>query len=130
MRHHYSPNRRIGQKFQKRKTLQKRLEDSGVSGIIGDIDEVGARRILQSKKPASEKRLILSSLENFYKKQQEWLKEQRDWRPIRRDIERGQTADRKHEAIVKQMARREAKRIFAAKPYDPHKTERSRVKYK
>jgi len=131
-RGYYLPKKIIGEKFKKREGLRTRLEGWGVPNIIGDIDEEKARRI-QSKKSASEKRILPSWLENFYKEQQEWLKKrgerqkkEREYRPIRKGIEKMQKERRKIGAIAKQ----EAKRIFAAKPYDPHKKERSKVKWK
>jgi len=106
-----------------------RLESFGISRIRGAINEEAARHILRKGTVAEPKRFATRLKEEFLekrkKKEEAYRKENREWRPIRKQIEKGQKEIRKAGALVK----REAKRIFAAKPYDPHKKERGKVKW-
>lgn len=122
----------------RRKTNQKRLEGFGIVGIRGDINEAAARRILQKGRSIpGPKRFAICLKEAFLEKQKEeeekrrkaeeaYRKEQREARPINKEMKKWHKEKRKRGAIAKQ----EAKRIFAAKPYDPHKKERSKLKWK
>jgi len=49
---------------------------------------------------------------------------------IRRKSDKRNRRLLRREIVLTEKIKEEAGRIFAAKPYDPHKKERSRVKYK
>ncbi len=140
MRNKYSPNRGIGQKFQKTKTLQKRLQEYGVTGIIGKADELKPIFIQLKRKS----RLETDSRALFKEKlrkdkaridQLEKIRARRDAHEkklgdkMRRNQDKRARRLLRREIVFTEKIKEEAGRIFAAKPYDPHKKERSRVKY-
>jgi hypothetical protein len=143
MRHYYSPKRRIGQKFRKGETLEKRLEDFGVTGIIGQAEERKAK-----KEPPSEidsRALFKEKLReiNALMVQAEKIEANRKKIEARRYAHEKKLGDKmirksdkrkrvllRREIVFTEKIKEEARRIFAAKPYDPHKTERNRVKWK
>ena len=113
-----------------RKTRQERLEKFGVAGIRGLIDEENAKIILFKKQSAPEiKRVVpglvgLRIMEKRYRENNRKKREKiKNWKKDARGgaVEKGK---------LKKIAREEAKKIFSAKPYDPHKTGRSGATYK
>ena len=124
-----------------KRLVQKRLQEHGVTGIIGQADERKAKFILLKKKPPSE----IDSRALFKEKLRElnarigqaekimarrYAHRKKLGDKIRRKQDKRARRSLRREIVFAEKIKEEAGRIFAAKPYDPHKTKRSRVKYK
>jgi superfamily I DNA and/or RNA helicase len=69
---------------------------------------------------------VVPGLAGWRKAEEKYRREGKEWRSIRKDVE---TMHKKRKWLEK-IAKEEAKKVFSAKPYDPHKTERGRGTYK
>lgn len=120
--------------------VQKRLQEYGITGISGRVDGLKAK-IIQFKKRSPS---AIDSRALFKEKLRKLnaLIVQKEKMEARRDAHRkklGDKIDRKQakrerrslrrEIVLGEKIKEEAKRIFAAKPYDPHKKERSKIKW-
>jgi hypothetical protein len=121
--------------------VQKRLQEHGVTGIIGQADKRKAKFIQLKKEspPEMDSRALFKEklrkinarmvqLERIMARKDAHRKKLED--KIRRKSDKRNRRLLRREIVLTEKIKEEAGRIFAAKPYDPHKKERSRVKYK
>ncbi len=131
-----------------KRLVQKQLQEHGVTGIIGQADERKAKFILLKKGPPpgmDSRALFKEKLRELNARmvQLEKIEAHRKKIEARRDAHRKKLGDKirrkfdKHnrvllrrEIVLTEKIKEEAGRIFAAKPYDPHKKERGKVKWK
>ena len=121
--------------------VQKRLQEHGVTGIIGQADKRKAKFIQLKKEspPEMDSRALFKEklrkinarmvqLERIMARKDAHRKKLED--KIRRKSDKRNRRVLRREIVLTEKIKEDAGRIFAAKPCDPHKTERSRVKYK
>ena len=125
----------------RKRLVQKRLQEYGITGIIGQADERKAKFIQLKKKSPPEmdsRALFKEKLQKINARmiQAEKIETHRYAHrkkledKIRRKSDKRNRRVLRREIVLTEKIKEDAGRIFAAKPCDPHKTERSRVKYK
>ena len=124
----------------RKRLIQKRLQEHGVTGIIGQADERKAKFILFKKESPPEidsRALFKEKLRKINARmvQLEKIRARRDAHEkklgdkMKRKQDKRARISLRREIVLTEKIKEEAGRIFAAKPYDPHKKEKSKVKY-
>ncbi len=124
-----------------KRLVQKRLQEYGITGISGQADERKAKFIMLKKKSPSEidshalfkekLRKINARMVQLEKiRARKYAHEKKLGDKMRRNQDKRARRLLRREIVFKDKIKEEVGRIFAAKPYDPHKTERSRIVYK